>query len=128
MMAPLRASARAFPNRFDCEGPNSTVKRRSIQTTLTEAWADRRATRAPAYGLPRYRVAVPRLNRDRGTSRLVRNATVVTNPGSVSVGQKVGTVANWHQWGCGIPDHVHLGATGPASDIKAVFAAPQIEQ
>ena len=32
---PLRASATAFANRFDREGPNSTVTRRSIQTTLT---------------------------------------------------------------------------------------------
>lgn len=53
---------------------------------------------------------------------------LVTNPGYVSIGQKVGTVANWHQWHCGVPDHVHLGATGPASHIKAVFAAPQIER
>jgi hypothetical protein len=46
--ASRRASATAFPNRFDRDGPNSTVNTRSIQATLTEAAADRRATRKSA--------------------------------------------------------------------------------
>jgi RHS repeat-associated protein len=51
----------------------------------------------------------------------------VTNGGFVVIGQHVGTLANWHQWKrCHIPDHVHIGATGPDSHIRAVFAAPQI--
>jgi hypothetical protein len=33
--APLRASASACPNRFEREGPNSTLTSRSIQTSLT---------------------------------------------------------------------------------------------
>jgi len=47
--ASRRASARALPNRFDRDEPNSTVNRRSIETTLTEAWPDRRATRKTAW-------------------------------------------------------------------------------
>jgi murein DD-endopeptidase MepM/ murein hydrolase activator NlpD len=50
----------------------------------------------------------------------------VRNGGRVRVGQIVGTVANWHQWDCGIKDHIHLGATGPDRHVIAVYKAPRV--
>jgi hypothetical protein len=76
--ASRRASATALSNRFEREGPNSTVNRRSIQATLTETWPDRLglyerlpeplATRSPS----------PDSTRDPGTSCFVGNATAAS--------------------------------------------------
>jgi RHS repeat-associated protein len=54
----------------------------------------------------------------------------VRNGGSVRIGALVATLANWEKWTCGIPNHLHLGASGPASNpnknIIAVYKAPQV--
>jgi RHS repeat-associated protein len=50
----------------------------------------------------------------------------VRNRGHVRVGEQVGTVADWNGRCGNIPNHLHLGATGPRKNIKAVYYAPQV--
>jgi RHS repeat-associated protein len=59
-------------------------------------------------------------------TRLIKNGPPNNH---VKIGQVVGTLDNWHQWGMGIPDHLHLGAKGPANDVNIwkVFHAPQVK-